>query len=59
MHSFGRSKNKFGYVYQLTPSGVLEKAALTSRFLQRKMSEYQALKQGIGALSAEVVRVKP
>ncbi len=58
MHNFGQSKNKFGYVYLLTPSGLIEKAALTGRFLQRKMSEYEVLKQEIGALSAEVVRVK-
>lgn len=59
MHNFSQSKNKFGYVYLLTPSGVIEKAALTGRFLQRKMNEYEALKHEIEALSAEVVRVKP
>ena len=59
MHNFGQSKNKFGYVYLLTPSGVIEKAALTSRFLQRKMNEYEALKHEIEALSAEVFSVKP
>ena len=44
MHNFGQSKNKLGYVYLLTPAGVAEKAALTSRFLHRKMSEYEALR---------------
>jgi hypothetical protein len=32
---------------------MAEKAALTSRFLKRKMSEYEALKAEIEALSAE------
>ena len=54
MNNFANSKNKFGYVYVLTPSGIAEKAALTRRFLQRKMSEYEALKLEIAALKSEV-----
>ena len=54
VQNFSHSKNKFGYVYLLTPSGVLQKAALTGRFLQRKMSEYEALKNEIDSLKAEV-----
>jgi EPS-associated MarR family transcriptional regulator len=54
MKNFAKSKNKFGYVYVLTPSGVAEKAAITHRFLQRKMDEYEALKAEIAALKAEV-----
>ena len=54
MNNFANSKNKFGYVYVLTPSGIAEKAALTRRFLQRKMSEYEALKLEIEALKSEV-----
>ena len=53
MQNFSQSKNKFGYVYILTPTGMAEKAELTSRFLKRKMSEYEALKTEIDALSAE------
>ncbi len=53
MQNFARSKNKFGYVYVLTPSGVAEKAALTSRFLKRKMEEYEALKVEIETLKSE------
>ena len=55
MHNFGQSKNKFGYVYLLTPSGVLQKATLTGQFLQRKMSEYEDLKREIEALKAESI----
>ncbi|NBP38937.1 MAG: MarR family EPS-associated transcriptional regulator, partial [Betaproteobacteria bacterium] len=47
MQNFSASKNKFGYVYLLTPSGLSEKARLTSSFLQRKLAEYEALKQEI------------
>ena len=53
MHNFGQSKNKFGYVYLLTPAGVVEKSALTGRFLQRKLREYESLKSEIQALAAE------
>lgn len=54
MVNFSRSKNKFKYVYLLTPQGIAEKVALTSRFLKRKMEEYDALKVEIEALQAEV-----
>ncbi len=53
MQNFAQSKNKFGYVYILTPSGMSEKAALTSGFLKRKMDEYEALKAEIAALQSE------
>jgi EPS-associated MarR family transcriptional regulator len=52
--NFADSKNKFGYVYVLTPSGMAEKAAITGRFLQRKMSEYEALRAEIEDLQSEV-----
>lgn len=50
MENFQKSKNKFKYVYLLTPQGVSEKMALTSRFLKRKMEEYDALKAEIESL---------
>ncbi len=53
VHNFSESKNKFGYVYLLTPSGISEKAALTGRFLQRKLLEYEALRAEIESLSDE------
>ena len=54
MQNFSNSKNKFKYVYLLTPMGVAEKVALTTRFLSRKIEEYDALKLEIDALSSEV-----
>ena len=54
MQNFQNSKNKFKYVYLLTPQGITEKVALTSRFLRRKMEEYEALKVEIKALKSEM-----
>ena len=54
MANFSKSKNKFKYVYLLTPQGIAEKVALTSLFLKRKMEEYEALKVEIESLKAEV-----
>ncbi|MBX3657255.1 MAG: MarR family EPS-associated transcriptional regulator [Ramlibacter sp.] len=53
IQNFSHSKNKFGYVYMLTPSGIAEKATLTNRFLKRKMEEYDALRSEIEALQCE------
>lgn len=52
--NFSQSKNKFGYIYLLTPMGIAEKVELTSRFLKRKMDEYEALSVEISSLRAEV-----
>jgi EPS-associated MarR family transcriptional regulator len=54
MKNFAHSKNKFGYMYVLTPTGISEKTAITQKFLQRKMEEYEALKAEIDALKVEV-----
>ncbi len=54
MQNFAHSKNKFGYVYVLTPAGMAQKAALTTSFLARKLDEYAALKAEIEALRSEV-----
>lgn len=37
VRNFQDSKNKFKYIYILTPAGIAQKIALTSRFLKRKM----------------------
>jgi len=52
--NFSQSRHRLGYVYLLTPSGIAEKAALTHRFLQRKVAEYEALKTEIDALRADL-----
>lgn len=53
MKNFAHSKNKFGYIYMLTPSGMSEKAAITHRFLQRKIEEYELLRVEIDALKQD------
>ena len=53
VENFRASKNRLGYLYKLTPHGIAEKAALTGRFLRRKMAEYEALRAEIEAVSSE------
>ena len=52
--SFGRSDNKIGYAYYLTPRGFKEKAALTRRFFARQLTEYEALSRDIEQLRREL-----
>jgi EPS-associated MarR family transcriptional regulator len=54
VHNFSQSKNKFGYIYVLTPQGIAEKALLAGRFLKRKMTEYEQLQSEIEALKVEM-----
>ena len=54
LENFKRSDNKLGYAYLLTPTGVLEKAQITRRFLVRKQQEYESLKREIEQLQTEV-----
>ena len=52
--NFTAAQDKRRYAYILTPKGIAEKAALTSRFLKRKMEEYETLKAEIDALQEEL-----
>lgn len=54
MQNFRYSKNKFGYIYIITPRGLAEKAVLANRFLKRKIEEYEALRIEIEAIRCEV-----
>ena len=54
--NFAHSKHHLGYAYLLTPAGIAQKTTLTSRFVRRKMAEYEALRAEIAALQAEMVR---
>ena len=53
IENFHNSKNKFKYVYVLTPSGIAQKIGLTGRFLHRKLEEYEALKKEIELLRSD------
>ena len=52
--NFGRSDNKLGYVYVLTPQGIKQKSELAASFLSLKLDEYEVLRQEIEALRVEV-----
>jgi hypothetical protein len=52
--NFTSSKDKRRYAYVLTPKGITERAALTRRFLARKMAEYEALRAEIDTLRDEL-----
>jgi EPS-associated MarR family transcriptional regulator len=52
--NFRSSKNKIGYIYELTPEGIAHRAVLTSRFIKRKIAEYEALKAEIDSLQADL-----
>ena len=54
MQNFQNSKKKFKYVYLITPQGIAEKVMMTSRFLDRKMQEYENLKAEIESLHQDV-----
>ena len=53
MQNYSQSENKLGYIYVLTPRGLAQKTALTGRFLQRKMQEFEAIKAEIELLQSE------
>ena len=52
--NFTAAQDKRRYAYILTPKGIAEKAAITKRFLERKIQEYDALKAEIEALRDEL-----
>jgi EPS-associated MarR family transcriptional regulator len=52
--NFSASSDKRRYAYILTPTGIAEKAAITQRFLARKLDEYTALREEIDALRDEL-----
>lgn len=56
--NFANSKHHLGYAYLLTPTGIRQKASMTSDFLKRKMAEYEALHAEIAMLQAEMARAK-
>ena len=51
---FNNSQDKLAYAYLLTPHGLAQKAALTRGYLQRKTAEYEALRDEIERLKADL-----
>ena len=54
IRNFYNHKQKKAYIYILTPNGIEEKAQVTYRFLQRKLNEYELIKDEIQSLKTEV-----
>jgi EPS-associated MarR family transcriptional regulator len=52
--NFTAAEDKRRYAYILTRKGLAEKAAITRRFLARKMEEYDSLKKEIDTLTKEL-----
>ena len=47
INNFKKNENKSGYLYLLTPKGIVEKTRITISFMKRKMKEYDELKKEI------------
>ena len=58
IQNFRNNKNKWVYVYLLTPKGLTEKSALTESFLKRKKQEYEKLRLEIESLTLEVELIR-
>ena len=54
VENFKKPSSKSKYLYYLTPRGIEEKSRTTSRFLKRKMMEYEQLDMEIQQLRKEV-----
>ena len=58
LQNFYNTKKKSAYIYFLTPQGIEEKAAVTYRFLRRKIKEYEDIKVEIESLQVEADELK-
>lgn len=56
MKNFANSKNKFGYIYVINLLGLAEKSRLTNKFLQRKLREYEVIKEDIEAIKKSWIK---
>ena len=50
LSNFKENSQKIKYSYLLTPKGIREKSFITSRFLERKKQEFEALREEINSL---------
>jgi EPS-associated MarR family transcriptional regulator len=56
--NFRASRNKLGFVYVLTPTGISQRLSMTKRFLDRKLKDYERLKAQIDALEQDIADVR-
>ena len=55
-NNFKNNRHKSAYMYFLTSKGIAEKARATTRFLDRKLAEYEALEREIETLRREITK---
>ena len=58
IRNFYNNNQKSRYIYFLTPKGIEEKSAVTFRFLQKKINEYETIKSEIKNLRRETSKEK-
>lgn len=56
--NFSNADKKTSYLYQLTPRGIREKALLTTKFLERKLEEFEDLKAEIARLEEDLGEIR-
>ncbi|OOZ38923.1 MarR family EPS-associated transcriptional regulator [Solemya elarraichensis gill symbiont] len=56
LKNFRNNENKLSYAYILTPKGIEQKAAITTRFLKSKQKEYDELKKEIEILERDLAK---
>ena len=47
IENFSKNQSKIKYIYILTPKGIINKIDLTKKFMERKMKEYDDLKNDL------------
>src|SRR5690606_75208 len=56
--NFSKNSNKRRYLYKLTPAGIESKAKLTTRFLKRKLNEYEMLRREIDEIQKTLEKIQ-
>ena len=54
LSNFKESSRKTKYYYLLTPKGIREKSLITTRFLERKKQEFEALRKEIDSIEKSI-----
>ena len=54
INNFKKNPNKINYIYVLTPKGIKQKTKLTIDFMNRKMKEYEDLKNELEKSKTDV-----
>ena len=57
LSNFKENSRKTKYYYLLTPKGIREKSLITTRFLERKKREFEALRKEIDSIEKSINNV--